>query len=61
MRLPWAVNISGDGQKAIAALGDGTIRWYNLSTGELLLTFFPHTDGKRWVAWTLLWLLYEFW
>jgi len=50
--IAWAVNISGDGQKAIAALGDGTIRWYNLSNGELLLTFFPHTDGKRWVAWT---------
>jgi WD40 repeat protein len=50
--MAWAVNISGDGQKAIAALGDGTIRWYNLNTGELLLTFFPHTDGKRWVAWT---------
>ncbi len=48
----WAVNISGDGQKAIAALGDGTIRWYNLSNGEELLAFFPHTDGKRWIAWT---------
>lgn len=49
---PWAVNISGDGQKAIAALGDGTIRWYNLSNGEELLAFFPHVDGKRWIAWT---------
>jgi WD40 repeat protein len=48
----WAVNISGDGQKAIAALADGTIRWYNLATGEELLAFFPHTDGKRWIAWT---------
>ncbi len=50
--VAWAVNISGDGQKAIAALGDGTIRWYNLATGEELLAFFPHTDGKRWIAWT---------
>lgn len=47
-----AVNISGDGQKAVAALGDGTIRWYNLSNGEELLAFFPHTDGQRWIAWT---------
>ncbi len=48
----WAVNISGDGQKAVAALGDGTIRWYNLSNGEELVTLFPHNDGKRWIAWT---------
>jgi hypothetical protein len=48
----WAVNISGDGKKAVAAFGDGTIHWYNLANGEELLTFFPHKDGKRWVAWT---------
>ena len=48
----WGVNISGDGKKAVAAYGDGTIRWYNLGNGEELLTFFPHKDGKRWIAWT---------
>jgi len=48
----WGVNISGDGKKAVAAHGDGTIRWYNLDNGEELLTFFPHKDGKRWVTWT---------
>ncbi len=48
----WGVNISGDGKKAVAAFGDGTIRWYNLDNGEELLAFFPHKDGKRWVAWT---------
>ena len=50
--VAWGVNISGDGKKAVAAYGDGTIRWYNLDNGEELLTFFPHKDGKRWVAWT---------
>ena len=48
----WGVNISGDGKKALAAFGDGTIHWYNLDNGEELLTFFPHKDGKRWIAWT---------
>jgi WD40 repeat protein len=48
----WGVNISGDGKKAVAAFGDGTIRWYNLDKGEELLAFFPHKDGKHWFAWT---------
>ncbi|MDM8568522.1 caspase family protein [Thiotrichales bacterium HSG1] len=48
----WGVNISGDGKVAIAAFGDGTIRWYRLTDGEELLAFFPHKDGKRWVIWT---------
>jgi len=48
----WAVNISGDGKKAVAAYGDGTIRWYNLENGEEILAFFPHKDGQRWIAWT---------
>jgi WD40 repeat protein len=51
--IAWGVNISGDGKKAVAAFGDGTIRWYNLENGEELLTFFPHQDGKRWIAWTV--------
>jgi predicted nucleotidyltransferase/WD40 repeat protein len=55
-----AVNISGDGKIAVAAFGDGTIRWYRISGGEKegtkekqeFLTFFPHADKKRWVLWT---------
>ncbi len=49
----WGVNISDDGKKAVAAYGDGTIRWYNLDNGKELLAFFPHKDGKRWIAWTV--------
>ena len=26
--VPWAVNLTPDGQYAVSALGDGTIRWY---------------------------------
>jgi WD40 repeat protein len=48
----WGVNISGSGKVAVAALGDGTIRWYRMSDGKELLAFFPHNDKKRWVLWT---------
>jgi len=48
----WSVNISGDGRYAVAALADGTIRWYRLKDGKELLAFFPHRDRKRWVVWT---------
>ncbi len=48
----WAVNISGDGRYVVAAIADGTIRWYGMGDGKEKLAFFPHTDRKRWVAWT---------
>src|SRR5262249_55514997 len=48
----WGVNISGDGRWAVAAYGDGTIRWHRLSDGRELLAFFPHVDRRRWVLWT---------
>lgn len=48
-----AVNISADGRVAVAAYGDGTIRWYRMTDGKELLAFFPHADRKRWVLWTL--------
>jgi WD40 repeat protein len=48
----YAVNVSGDGQTVVAALGDGTIRWYDIRDGHEKLAFFPHADRKRWVVWT---------
>ena len=48
----FAVNISPDGRFALAALGDGTVRWYRMNDGKELLAFFPHADKKRWVLWT---------
>ena len=50
--VAWAVNLTGDGRLAVAAFGDGTIRWYRADNGQELLAFFPHADGKRWVLWT---------
>jgi WD40 repeat protein len=48
----WSVNISADGRLAVAAYGDGTIRWHSMKDGKELLAFFPHADRKRWVVWT---------
>jgi WD40 repeat protein len=48
----WAVNVSGDAQTVVTANADGTIRWYDIRDGREKLAFFPHADGKRWVAWT---------
>ena len=48
----WAVNVSGDGRLVVAAIGDGSIRWYRMEDGREILSFFPHADGKRWVLWT---------
>jgi WD40 repeat protein len=48
----WGVNIAGNGKVAVAALADGTIRWYRLQDGQELLALFPHPDKKRWILWT---------
>ncbi|HYX42863.1 MAG TPA: caspase family protein, partial [Pyrinomonadaceae bacterium] len=50
--FPFAVNISEDGRFAVAAIADGTIRWYRMTDGKELLAFFPHADHKRWILWT---------
>ncbi|MFZ4592888.1 MAG: PDZ domain-containing protein [Verrucomicrobiaceae bacterium] len=47
-----SVNMSKDGRIAVAAYGDGTIRWHDVADqGRELMAFFPHVDGKRWVLW----------
>lgn len=48
----WAVNITGDGKTAVAAVGDGTIRWYRMEDGRELLAFYPCPDRTRWIIWT---------
>jgi len=47
--IAWGVNVSADGKLALAAFGDGSIRWFRLSDGRELLSFFPHADRRRWV------------
>jgi WD40 repeat protein len=53
-RVPSAhgVAVTPDNRLLVAALGDGTIRWFDMSTGDQLLSLFPHADGQRWAAWT---------
>jgi uncharacterized caspase-like protein len=48
----WAVNITGDGRLLVAALDDGTIRWYRMDEGRELLVLYVLGDKKNWVAWT---------
>jgi hypothetical protein len=42
-----------NGEVAVAAFADGTLRWYRLgeTEGQEVLTLFPYPDGKRWVLW----------
>ena len=51
-QIAWSVNISGNGKVAVAAFGDGTIRWYRMNDGKEILALFPHNDRKRWIIWT---------
>jgi hypothetical protein len=48
----WGVNVSGDGRWVVAALGDGSVRWYRASDGQEQLALFVHGDHERWIAWT---------
>ena len=48
--IAWGLNTNG--KVVVAALGDGTLRWYRVSDGKEILAFFPHKDRKRWVLWT---------
>ena len=45
-------HLSADGRFIVAALGDGTIRWFRASDGTELLAFFVHVPDKTWIAWT---------
>ncbi|WP_337875063.1 caspase family protein [Elioraea sp.] len=51
----WALAVSPGAAVAVAALGDGTLRWYGLDgrgTLEERAALFVHADGVRWVLWT---------
>jgi WD40 repeat protein len=48
----WAVTIPEDNRTVVAAMADGTIRWYRMTDGALLLTLFVRPDNKRWVLYT---------
>jgi WD40 repeat protein len=47
----WAVNVSADNRVVVAAVGDGTLRWFAADTGKELLSIFMHKNSTDWVAW----------
>lgn len=51
----WAVTVAADGTTALAALLDGTLRWYSLQPADLLAeraALFADPAGARWVLFT---------
>ena len=48
----WSVNIAQSGELAVAALSDGTVRWYRMRDGKEIVSFFAHGSGLDWMAWT---------
>jgi len=48
----WGVNVAKQGNVVVAACGDGTLRWYRLTDGALLLSAFVQQTDRRWIAWT---------
>lgn len=50
--VAWGVTYAQDGKVIIAALGDGTIRWFRAEDGKEVLALFVHNTDKRWVMWS---------
>jgi hypothetical protein len=48
--VAWSVNVSGNGEMAVAALSDGTVRWYRMRDGKEVINYFPHGNGRDWMA-----------
>ena len=46
------VHVTKDARLVISTSGNGNIQWRDYKSGVVLLNFFPHVDGKRWVLWT---------
>ncbi len=49
--IAWDVALSADDKTLVAALDDGTIRWYHADTGEETIALYLHPDRKRWIIW----------
>ncbi|MEO5376503.1 MAG: hypothetical protein H7832_01760 [Magnetococcus sp. DMHC-6] len=47
----FGINITENGRFIVAALSNGTIRWYLSGMGREVLAFFPHNDQRNWVLW----------
>jgi len=49
--VAWSVSVSGNGKLAVAALADGTLRWYDMASGREILAYFSHGNGRDWITW----------
>lgn len=47
----WNVLASRDGRWVLAALSDGTVRWYQASDGQEVLALFIDSRSREWVLW----------
>lgn len=48
----WNVNITRNGNLAVAALGDGTVRWYRMKDGGEMAALLLHRNRTSWIIWT---------
>jgi WD40 repeat protein len=48
----WGVSLTPDDRILVAALADGTIRWYRTDDLTELLALFVDVRDRRWIAWT---------
>ncbi len=51
-QVAWDVALSCDDKVLVAALDDGTIRWYRMIDGRELYALYLHPDKKRWLLWS---------
>jgi len=47
----WHTVITDDGRWVLVAVGDGTVRWFEVASGRERLGLFVHANGVDWVAW----------
>ena len=50
--VAWGINFAQGGKVIVAAVGDGTIRWFRADDGKELLALFVHSKDQRWIIWT---------
>jgi uncharacterized caspase-like protein len=47
----YQVSLSVNGRWVVAAVGDGTLRWYEAEGGREAMGLFLHRNGSDWIAW----------
>ena len=43
--VAWSVILTSGRRVAVAALSDGTVRWYRMEDGKEIISYFPHGNG----------------